>query len=100
MQRKKCLRMHERYAFNVAMSDPIENLRNSGFTPARLAGLMSNITPQAISQWKQVPVERVIEVERVTGISRHILRPDLSAIFVKRIVLPAAGEPEGEETAA
>jgi len=32
----------------------------------------------------QIPADRVIEVERVTGISRHILRPDLSAIFVKR----------------
>lgn len=40
------------------------------------------LTPQAISQWKQVPAERVIDVEAVTGISRHDLRPDLSAIFV------------------
>lgn len=30
----------------------------------------------------QIPAERVIEVERVTGISRHELRPDLSSIFV------------------
>lgn len=35
------------------------------------------ITPQAISQWKQVPAERVLDVERATGISRHRLRPDL-----------------------
>jgi DNA-binding transcriptional regulator YdaS (Cro superfamily) len=35
------------------------------------------ITAQAISQWDQVPPLRVIEVERVTGVSRHDLRPDI-----------------------
>ncbi len=37
------------------------------------------VTPGAIWQWadSQVPAERVLEVERVTGISRHDLRPDL-----------------------
>ena len=35
----------------------------------------------SISNWllreKRVPAERVLEVERVTGVSRHDLRPDL-----------------------
>lgn len=31
----------------------------------------------AASQWRRVPAERVIEVERLTGIPREILRPDL-----------------------
>lgn len=44
---------------------------------AKLARALGNITPQAISQWKRVPPERVIEVERATGISRHVLRPDI-----------------------
>jgi DNA-binding transcriptional regulator YdaS (Cro superfamily) len=35
------------------------------------------ITPQAISQWVIVPTERVVDVERVTGVSRHRLRPDI-----------------------
>jgi DNA-binding transcriptional regulator YdaS (Cro superfamily) len=35
------------------------------------------ISPSAISQWQRVPVERVIEIERLTGISRHELRPDI-----------------------
>jgi len=35
------------------------------------------ITHGAISQWRRVPAERVLDVERVTGISRHDLRPDL-----------------------
>lgn len=34
-------------------------------------------TPQAISQWKYVPVERVLAVEEVSGVSRHLLRPDI-----------------------
>lgn len=39
--------------------------------------LALNITSGALSQWKQVPADRVIAVERVTGISRHVLRPDV-----------------------
>lgn len=35
------------------------------------------ITHGAISQWDQVPAERVLDVERITGISRHELRPDI-----------------------
>lgn len=35
------------------------------------------ITPSAISMWERVPAERVIDVERETGVSRHELRPDL-----------------------
>lgn len=42
---------------------------------ALAAGL--HISPSAISQWQRVPVERVIEIERLTGISRHELRPDI-----------------------
>lgn len=35
------------------------------------------ITPQAISQWERVPVDKVLMVEEVTGVSRHDLRPDI-----------------------
>lgn len=35
------------------------------------------ITHSAILQWGRIPAERVLEVERITGISRHDLRPDL-----------------------
>ena len=35
------------------------------------------VTAQAISQWTKVPALRVLDVERVTGVSRHDLRPDL-----------------------
>lgn len=35
------------------------------------------ISSQAVSQWRTVPAARVLTVERITGISRHELRPDL-----------------------
>lgn len=44
-----------------------------------LAGLAKplGISEQAISQWDEVPPLRVLAVERVSGIPRHELRPDL-----------------------
>jgi DNA-binding transcriptional regulator YdaS (Cro superfamily) len=42
----------------------------------RLA-LALGITPGAISQWEKVPAERIVEIERATGIPRDSLRPDL-----------------------
>jgi DNA-binding transcriptional regulator YdaS (Cro superfamily) len=37
------------------------------------------VSPQAINKWKssRVPAERVIDFERVTGISRNCVRPDI-----------------------
>ena len=46
---------------------------------AGLAGKLG-ITRQAVNQWKrkgQIPVERVREIERITGIPRVELRPDI-----------------------
>ena len=31
----------------------------------------------AVSQWTRVPAERIAAVERITGVPRHQLRPDL-----------------------
>ena len=35
------------------------------------------ITHGAVSNWRRVPAERVLDVERISGISRHVLRPDV-----------------------
>jgi len=35
------------------------------------------ITPASVSEWTRVPAERLPEVERITGIPRHVLRPDI-----------------------
>lgn len=48
-----------------------------GGATALARALNGNITPQAVSQWKKVPGDRVLEVERLTGVSRHELRPDI-----------------------
>ena len=44
---------------------------------ARLA-LALGVSPQAISQWSHgPPPRRALEVERLLGVSRHVLRPDV-----------------------
>ena len=49
-----------------------------------------NISPGAVSQWDRVPAERVLEIERLTGISRHDLRPDVFGPPPDIKVAPAA----------
>lgn len=38
------------------------------------------ISPSAISMWKRVPVDRVSDIERLTGIPRQDLRPDIFGV--------------------
>lgn len=59
------------------MTEAVERAKRIAGGPAALAKALGGITPQAVSQWKRVPPDRVIEVERITGISRHELRPDV-----------------------
>lgn len=35
------------------------------------------VTVQAVSQWDEVPSARVLAVERISGVPREELRPDL-----------------------
>ena len=35
------------------------------------------VRKQAISGWKRVPVERVLVIEKLTGVVKHVLRPDI-----------------------
>lgn len=44
--------------------------------PAKLGALVK-CSSQAVSQWPRCPVGRVLQIERLTGISRHRLRPDI-----------------------
>jgi DNA-binding transcriptional regulator YdaS (Cro superfamily) len=32
---------------------------------------------QSIQSWQQIPAERVIAVEKITGLAREMLRPDI-----------------------
>jgi DNA-binding transcriptional regulator YdaS (Cro superfamily) len=45
--------------------------------PAAIAKALKDLTPQAVSQWKKIPADRVLDMERLSGISRHELRPDI-----------------------
>ncbi|UHS62810.1 helix-turn-helix domain-containing protein [Agrobacterium vaccinii] len=62
------------------METVCEKAKDTAGGPAALAKALGGVTPQAVSQWKKVPAERVLEVERVTGISRHELRPDVFGV--------------------
>lgn len=56
---------------------PLEAVKRSLGGNAGVARAIGGITSQAVSQWRQVPPERVLAVEGLTGISRHDLRPDI-----------------------
>ena len=57
-------------------------LEAAGLSQSELASRMS-LTPQAVNQWVRtgrVPAERCVAVEKITGVSRHILRPDVFGV--------------------
>lgn len=54
----------------------LEIVMDAAKGPAALAKRLG-ISCAAVSQWRRVPVARVLEVERITGVSRHDLRPDI-----------------------
>jgi DNA-binding transcriptional regulator YdaS (Cro superfamily) len=60
-------------------TDPKKALGRAIEAVGGLAGLADplGITPQAVSQWDEVPPLRVLAVERVSGVPRYELRPDL-----------------------
>jgi DNA-binding transcriptional regulator YdaS (Cro superfamily) len=44
-------------------------------TRYRLAKML-NLTPTSVQEWKQIPLQRVKQVEAITNIPREKLRPD------------------------
>jgi DNA-binding transcriptional regulator YdaS (Cro superfamily) len=50
-------------------------LRVAGGAKA-LAHLLG-VNRQAVDKWRHVPAERIVQIERLTGVPRAILRPDL-----------------------
>lgn len=59
------------------MKEALDRAKLKAGGPSGLAKAIGGITPQAISQWDRVPAERVLQVERATGVPRHDLRPDI-----------------------
>jgi DNA-binding transcriptional regulator YdaS (Cro superfamily) len=46
--------------------------------PAKVAAHFNDLSPQAVSQWKRIPQERVRKIAELTGVSPAQLRPDLA----------------------
>lgn len=57
-------------------------LRERGMKLTEVASAIG-VDKATVTRWaqKRVPEDRVLDVERVTGIPRHVLRPDLAAVF-------------------
>ena len=49
-------------------------IKSGGVT--RLAAFLGVKQP-SVSKWNRVPAERCLAVERISGVSRHLLRPDI-----------------------
>lgn len=63
----------------IAAMNPIELAIESAGSVGKLADLLT-VRQSVVSNWKargQVPAERVLDVERLTGVSRYVLRPDV-----------------------
>jgi DNA-binding transcriptional regulator YdaS (Cro superfamily) len=59
------------------MRTPLDTAIEKLGGPSVLAQLL-DITPQAIWQWKgKPPAKRVLKIEQASGVSRHLLRPDI-----------------------
>jgi len=50
-------------------------LRDAGGPQA--VGDVFGISAAAVAQWRDCPAERVLALEKATGISRHRIRPDI-----------------------
>ena len=48
--------------------------------PSALARALG-ISPQSVSEWPEPPLDRVVAIEKLTGVSRFELRPDLKALL-------------------
>ncbi len=56
--------------------DALQRALNAKGTLIALAKEL-NITPEAVCNWRRVPVARVLAVEKITGVPRWELRPDI-----------------------
>lgn len=65
------------YAFGMdALFRGMELLRSQPGLMARIAKELG-VTRAAVTKWRRIPAERVLAVEEITGVARHLLRPDL-----------------------
>jgi DNA-binding transcriptional regulator YdaS (Cro superfamily) len=58
---------------NIGGLMAVKEAANGASAIARAIG----ISPQAVAQWKAVPAEHVLRLERTFGVSRYRQRPDI-----------------------
>lgn len=63
------------YGAMVERDEALQTVLEAIKPGALAAGL--RIRAQAISQWERVPYRRVLDVERLSGVPRHVQRPDI-----------------------
>lgn len=59
---------------------PVEKFIAALGGPTKAAAALGIENPSVIANWRtrgRVPAERTLDIERITGISRHELRPDV-----------------------
>ncbi|WP_082546837.1 Cro/CI family transcriptional regulator [Rhizobium sp. Root483D2] len=61
----------------MEQSDPALTLAIDRVGSASELARQLGITPAAVLQWERVPPNRALAVERISGVSRHQLRPDI-----------------------
>ena len=57
----------------------LKRLREMAKTDAALAK-MAGCSRQAVARWTKVPPERVLRLEKATGLSRHEIRSDIYGV--------------------
>ena len=89
--------MVEAWLPSVTVSSFNDYLATNRGATARIAEALG-VTHAAVRQWKEngVPPERVLDVERITGISRHVLRPD---VFGRYPTVPPVQQQQGAAAA-
>ena len=63
--------------FSMKSNGLAKAIKNAGGIYA--LGRKLGISGQAVQQWRMVPANRVVAIERLTGVPRRELRPDLYA---------------------
>ena len=59
---------------------PVEQVISALGGPTKAAAALKIDNPSVVMNWRQrgqVPADRVLEIERLTNVSRHELRPDI-----------------------
>ena len=62
--------------FCIAMEDGLQKAIAAAGSQSELARRLG-ITPQAVQRWCSIPARHIIAIERVTGVPREVLRPEL-----------------------